>query len=103
MRADDIADQSAIAFGSPFPGVPFHAEVLALDVAQATELLEKRAVRVGNDGMGLCLRMGRAEAHLAEPREAVIPTQQARVSTRASLPNTLLVRSSSRHLGFPRP
>jgi hypothetical protein len=50
MRADDIADQSAIAFGSPFPGVPFHAEVLALDVAQATELLEKRAVRVATTG-----------------------------------------------------
>ena len=53
--------------------------------------------------MGLCFRMGRAEAHLAEPREVTMPTQRARVSTRASLPNTLLVRSSSRHLGFPSP
>jgi hypothetical protein len=53
--------------------------------------------------MGLCFRMGRAEAHLAEPREVTMPTQRVRVSTRASLPNTLLVRSSSRHLGFPSP
>jgi hypothetical protein len=51
----------------------------------------------------LGFRMGRAEAHLAEPREVTMPTQRARVSTRASLPNTLLVRSSSRHLGFPSP
>ena len=51
--------------------------------------------------MGLCFRMGRAETHLASPRGATMPTQGARVSTRALLRNTLLVRSSSRHLGFP--
>src|SRR5712664_3761873 len=51
--------------------------------------------------MALCFRMGRAQAHLVEPREATMPTRRARVSTRASLPNKLLVRSSSRHLGFP--
>jgi hypothetical protein len=36
MRVDDIAGQFGIAFGSPFPRVPFHPEVLALDVAKAT-------------------------------------------------------------------
>src|SRR6266446_5295885 len=41
------------------------------------------------------------KTHLAGHREATMPTQRARVSTRASLPNTLLVRSSSRHLGIP--
>jgi hypothetical protein len=36
MRVDDIAGQFGIAFGSPFSRVPFHPEVLALDVAEAT-------------------------------------------------------------------
>src|SRR6266849_83525 len=44
MRIDDIAGQFGIAFGLPFSRVPFHPEVLALDVAKATWLLEKSAV-----------------------------------------------------------
>src|SRR6266576_3437411 len=44
MRVDDIAGQFGIAFGAPFSRVAFHPEVLALDVAKATQLLEKSAV-----------------------------------------------------------
>src|SRR6266581_9396163 len=44
MRVDDIAGQFGITFGSPFSGVAFYSEVLALDVAKATQLLEKSAV-----------------------------------------------------------
>src|SRR6266700_1896462 len=44
MRVDDIAGQFGIAFGLPFSRVPFDPEVLALDVAQPTQLLEKSAV-----------------------------------------------------------
>src|SRR6266699_935289 len=32
MGVDDIAGQFGIAFGSPFSRIPFHPEVLALDV-----------------------------------------------------------------------
>src|SRR6266704_4583267 len=44
MRVDDIAGQFGITFGSPFSVVAFYSEVLALDVAKATQLLEKSAV-----------------------------------------------------------
>src|SRR4051794_17852404 len=43
MRADYLAGQLGIAVGPPFSRVPFHPEVLALDVAKATKLLEKSA------------------------------------------------------------
>ena len=36
--------QFGIAFGVPFSRVPLHPEVLALDVAKPTQLLEKSAV-----------------------------------------------------------
>jgi hypothetical protein len=36
MRVDDVVGQFRITFGSPFSRVPFHPEVLAFDVAQAT-------------------------------------------------------------------
>jgi len=52
------------------------------------------AYRVGNDGVGRCFRMGRAEAHLTVLREATMPTRRAMVSTQALLPDKLLVRSS---------
>src|SRR5882757_9204406 len=55
MRVDDIADQFGIVFGSAFSRVPFHTKVLALNVAKATQLLEKSAV----------IRMT-AHAHLAD-------------------------------------
>ncbi len=41
MRADDIAGEISIALGPPLSGVSFHHEVLALNVAKATQLLEK--------------------------------------------------------------
>jgi hypothetical protein len=50
--------------------------------------------------MGLCFRMGRAEAHqahLAELPGATKPTRQPMASMRASRLNKLLVRSSQRH------
>src|SRR5712664_90884 len=53
-----------------------------------------RCYRVGDDGVSLCFRMGRAEAHLTELREATMPTRRAMVSTQSLLPNQLLVRSS---------
>src|SRR6267378_5881585 len=45
MRVDYIAGQFGIAFGSPFSRVPLHRDILALDVAKATELLEKSPER----------------------------------------------------------
>ncbi len=44
MGADDIAGQVGIALAPPLGGVSFHHEVLALNVAKATQLLEKHAV-----------------------------------------------------------
>jgi hypothetical protein len=44
MGADDIAGQVGIALAPPLGGVSFHHEVLALNLAKATQLLEKHAV-----------------------------------------------------------
>ncbi len=41
MRADDIAGEIGIALGPPLSGVSFHHEVLALNLAKATQLLKK--------------------------------------------------------------
>jgi len=46
MRADDIAGEISIALGPPLSGVSFHHEVLALNVAKATQLLEKKSGRI---------------------------------------------------------
>jgi hypothetical protein len=52
------------------------------------------AIVLATTGVGLCFRMGRAQTHLAELREATMPSPLAMVSTQASLPNRLLVMST---------
>jgi hypothetical protein len=42
LPADDRASEIGIALGSPFAGIPLDREVLALDIAQPAQLLEKR-------------------------------------------------------------
>src|SRR5450631_891397 len=65
MRVDDIAGQFGIAFGSPFSRVPLHRDILALDVAKATELLEQspeRPTAIDRHVADFIRRMGHRDA-----------------------------------------